>query len=198
VRAQSAAVRGRGFARQPRRAQLRDAASRCTLQVSLCAAAKAVQRRSQQPPLYMVDESVWPHRQMQAFMEKIGRKIECFLSATRANIRASMLASLSSRCNSPDAKLRSLTRSCARKILSYFAGRTPVAERDCNRPHALATAGRVTEIPDNASALSHCQGLCRKPENTLVVSPTTPAARNHNAIRTELQASGVVSKRITT
>jgi len=63
----------------------------------------------------------------------------------------------------------------------------------------LQQQGRVTEIPDNVQRIEAiAKDYVAKPENTLVVSPDNASRQEiNNAIRTELQASAVVSKRIT-
>jgi hypothetical protein len=55
---------------------------------------------------------------------------------------------------------------------------------------------RITEIPDNARRIEAiAKDYAAKPENTLVVSPDNASRRDINdAIRTELKASGAVSK----
>jgi flagellar biosynthesis GTPase FlhF len=60
----------------------------------------------------------------------------------------------------------------------------------------LQQQGRVTEIPENAHRIEAiAKDYVAKPENTLVVSPDNASRQEiNNAIRTELQASGVVSK----
>jgi hypothetical protein len=60
----------------------------------------------------------------------------------------------------------------------------------------LQQQGRVTEIPDNTQRIEAiAKDYVAKPENTLVVSPDNASRQEiNNAIRTELQASGVVSK----
>jgi hypothetical protein len=60
----------------------------------------------------------------------------------------------------------------------------------------LQQQGRVTEIPDNARRIEViAKDYVTKPENTLVVSPDNASRLEiNNAIRTELRASGAVSK----
>jgi ATP-dependent exoDNAse (exonuclease V) alpha subunit len=60
----------------------------------------------------------------------------------------------------------------------------------------LQQQGRVTEIPDNAQRIEAiAKDYVAKPENTLVVSPDNASRQEiNNAIRAELQASGIVSK----
>jgi hypothetical protein len=60
----------------------------------------------------------------------------------------------------------------------------------------LQQQGRVTEIPDNAKRIEAiAKDYVAKPDNTLVVSPDNASRQEINdAIRSELQASGVVSK----
>jgi hypothetical protein len=60
----------------------------------------------------------------------------------------------------------------------------------------LQQQGRVTEIPDNVQRIEAiAKEYVAKPESTLVVSPDNASRQEiNNAIRTELQASGVVSK----
>jgi len=60
----------------------------------------------------------------------------------------------------------------------------------------LQQQGRVTEIPDNAQRIEAiAKDYVAKPENTLVVSPDNASRQEiNNAIRAELQVSGVVSQ----
>jgi ATP-dependent exoDNAse (exonuclease V) alpha subunit len=60
----------------------------------------------------------------------------------------------------------------------------------------LQQQGRVTEIPENAQRIEAiAKDYVARPENTLVVSPDNASRQEiNNAIRAELQTSGVVSK----
>ena len=60
----------------------------------------------------------------------------------------------------------------------------------------LQKQGRVTEIPDDSRRIAAIsQDYAARPENTLVVSPDNASRRDINeAIRTELQNSGALSK----
>ena len=190
-----------GFAPTSRAAQqLRDAGiSADTLQGFL---ARGGQQQMAGDPdrrhLYMVDESsLASTRQMQAFMEKIGPQDRVLLigdirqhqgvdagkpfeQMQQAGMRTALLDTI---VRQKDPELLRAVEHLSRN--ETFSG-----------VDLLQKQGRITEIHDNfrrIAAIAH--DYAAQPENTLVVSPDNASRRAINeAIRTELQNLGVVSK----
>src|SRR5665213_1158717 len=190
-----------GFAPTSRAtAQLREAGiSADTLQGFL---ARGGQEQGKGDPdrrhLYMVDESsLASTRQMQAFMEKIGPQDRVLLigdtrqhQSVDAGKPFEQMQQAGMQTSQLDQIMRQKDPELLRVVEHFAKNETAVGVG------LLQEQGRVTEIPDNAQRIEAiAKDYAAKPENTLVVSPDNASRRDINdAIRTELKASGAVSK----
>src|ERR1035441_712133 len=189
-----------GFAPTSRAAaQLRDAGLTAgTLQGFLT---RGRQEQSSGDPnsrhLYMVDESsLASTRQMQAFMEKIGPQDRVLLigdtrqhQSVDAGKPFEQMQQAGMQTSQLDQIMRQKDPELLRAVEHLSKNETAIGLT------LLQQQGRVTEIPDNAQRIEAiAKDYVAKPENTLVVSPDNASRQEiNNAIRTELQASGVVS-----
>ena len=192
---------GEGFAPTSRAAaRLRDAGiSAGTLQGFL---ARGGQDQFRGDPssrhLYMVDESsLASTRQMQAFMEKIGPQDRVLLigdtrqhQSVDAGKPFEQMQQAGMQTSQLDQIMRQKDPELLRAVEHLSKNETATGLT------LLQQQGRVTEIPDNAQRIEAiAKDYVAKPENTLIVSPDNASRQEiNNAIRTELQASGVVSK----
>jgi conjugative relaxase-like TrwC/TraI family protein len=190
-----------GFAPTSRAAaQLRDAGlSAGTLQGFL---ARGGQDQFRGDPnsrhLYMVDESsLASTRQMQAFMEKIGPQDRVLLigdtrqhQSVDAGKPFEQMQHAGMQTSQLDKIVRQKDPELLRAVEHLSKNETAIGLT------LLQQQGRVTEILDNVQRIEAiAKDYVAKPENTLVVSPDNASRQEiNNAIRTELQASGVVSK----
>jgi ATP-dependent exoDNAse (exonuclease V) alpha subunit len=190
-----------GFAPTSRAAaQLRDAGiSAGTLQGFL---ARGGQDQFRGDPnnrhLFMVDESsLASTRQMQAFMEKIGPQDRVLLigdtrqhQSVDAGKPFEQMQQAGMQTSQLDQIMRQKDPELLRAVEHLSKNETSIGLT------LLQQQGRVTEIPDNVRRIEAiARDYVAKPENTLVVSPDNASRQEiNNAIRTELQASGVVSK----
>jgi conjugative relaxase-like TrwC/TraI family protein len=190
-----------GFAPTSRAtAQLRDAGiSAETLQGFL---ARGGQDQMRSDPssrhLYMLDESsLASTRQMQAFMEKIGPQDRVLLigdtrqhQSVDAGKPFEQMQQAGMQTSQLDQIMRQKDPELLRAVEHLSKNETAIGLT------LLQQQGRVTEIPDNAQRIeSIAKDYVAKPENTLVVSPDNASRQEiNNAIRAELQTSGVVSK----
>jgi hypothetical protein len=148
--------------------------------------------------LYMVDESsLASTRQMQSFMEKIGPQDRVLLvgdtrqhQGVDAGKPFEQMQQAGMRTSQLDQIMRQKDPELLRVVEHFAKNETAVGVG------LLQQQGRVTEIPNNAQRIEAiAKDYAAKPENTLVVSPDNASRRDINdAIRTELKASGVVSK----
>ena len=190
-----------GFAPTSRAAQqLRDAGiSADTLQGFL---ARGGQQQMDGDPdrrhLYMVDESsLASTRQMQAFMEKIGPQDRVLLigdirqhQGVDAGKPFEQMQQAGMRTALLDTIVRQKDPELLRAVEHLSRNETSTGV------DLLQKQGRITEIPDDSRRIAAiAQDYAARPENTLVVSPDNASRRDINeAIRTELQNLGVVSK----
>ena len=190
-----------GFAPTSRAAaQLRDAGlSAGTLQGFL---ARGGQDQLRGDPswrhLYMVDESsLASTRQMQAFMEKIGPQDRVLLigdtrqhQSVDAGKPFEQMQHAGMQTSRLDQIMRQKDPELLRAVEHLSKNETTIGLT------LLQQQGRVTEIPDNVQRIEAiAKDYVAKPEKTLVVSPDNASRQEiNNAIRMELQASGVVSK----
>ncbi|MCU1324350.1 MAG: conjugative relaxase domain protein [Acidobacteriaceae bacterium] len=190
-----------GFAPTSRAtAQLREAGiSADTLQGFL---ARGGQEQAKGDPdrkhLYMVDESsLASTRQMQSFMEKIGPQDRVLLvgdtrqhQGVDAGKPFEQMQQAGMQTSQLDQIMRQKDPELLRVVEHFAKNETAVGIG------LLQQQGRVTEIPDNAQRIDAiAKDYAAKPENTLVVSPDNASRRDINdAIRTELKASGIVSR----
>jgi conjugative relaxase-like TrwC/TraI family protein len=148
--------------------------------------------------LYMVDESsLASTRQMQAFMEKIGPQDRVLLigdtrqhQSVDAGKPFEQMQQAGMQTSQLDQIMRQKDPELLRAVEHLSKNETSIGLM------LLQQQGRVTEIPENAHRIEAiAKDYVAKPENTLVVSPDNASRQEiNNAIRTELQASGVVSK----
>jgi ATP-dependent exoDNAse (exonuclease V) alpha subunit len=148
--------------------------------------------------LYMVDESsLASTRQMQAFMEKIGSQDRVLLigdtrqhQSVDAGKPFEQMQQAGMQTSQLDQIMRQKDPELLRAVEHLSKNETATGLT------LLQQQGRVTEIPDNVQRIEAiAKEYVAKPENTLVVSPDNASRQEiNNAIRTELQASGVVSK----
>ncbi|MHB1702182.1 MAG: MobF family relaxase, partial [Acidobacteriaceae bacterium] len=190
-----------GFAPTSRAtAQLREAGiSADTLQGFL---ARGGQEQAKGDPdrkhLYMVDESsLASTRQMQSFMEKIGPQDRVLLvgdtrqhQGVNAGKPFEQMQQAGMQTSQLDQIMRQKDPELLRAVEHLSKNETAIGLM------LLQQQGRVTEIPDNSQRIEAiAKDYVAKPENTLVVSPDNASRQEiNNAIRTELQASGTVSK----
>jgi conjugative relaxase-like TrwC/TraI family protein len=148
--------------------------------------------------LYMVDESsLASTRQMQAFMEKIGPQDRVLLigdtrqhQSVDAGKPFEQMQQAGMQTSQLDQIMRQKDPELLRAVEHLSKNETAIGLT------LLQQQGRVTEIPDNVQRIEAiAKDYVAKPENTLVVSPDNASRQEiNNAIRAELQASGVVSK----
>jgi conjugative relaxase-like TrwC/TraI family protein len=148
--------------------------------------------------LYMVDESsLASTRQMQSFMEKIGPQDRVLLigdtrqhQGVDAGKPFEQMQQAGMQTSQLDQIMRQKDPELLRVVEHFSKNETAVGVG------LLQQQGRVTEIPDNAQRIEAiAKDYAAKPENTLVVSPDNTSRHEINdAIRTELKASGAVSK----
>jgi conjugative relaxase-like TrwC/TraI family protein len=148
--------------------------------------------------LYMVDESsLASTRQMQAFMEKIGPQDRVLLigdtrqhQSVDAGKPFEQMQQAGMQTSQLDQIMRQKDPELLRAVEHLSKNETAIGLT------LLQQQGRVTEIPDNVQRIEAiAKDYVAKPENTLVVSPDNASRQKiNNAIRAELQASGVVSK----
>ena len=190
-----------GFAPTSRAAaQLRDAGiSAETLQGFLARGGQEQFRGdSSNLHLYMVDESsLASTRQMQAFMEKIGPQDRVLLigdtrqhQSVDAGKPFEQMQQAGMQTSQLDQIMRQKDPELLRAVEHLSKNETAIGLM------LLQQQGRVTEIPDNTQRIETiAKDYLTKPENTLVVSPDNASRQEiNNAIRAELQTSGVVSK----
>ena len=190
-----------GFAPTSRAAaQLRDAGiSAETLQAFLARGGQEQFRGdSHSRHLYMVDESsLASTRQMQAFMVKIGPQDRVLLvgdtrqhQSVDAGKPFEQMQQAGMQTSQLDQIMRQKDPELIRAVEHLSKNET------ASGLTLLQQQGRVTEIPDNVQRIEAiAKDYVAKPENTLVVSPDNASRQEiNNAIRAELQASGVVSK----
>jgi conjugative relaxase-like TrwC/TraI family protein len=148
--------------------------------------------------LYMVDESsLASTRQMRAFMEKIGPQDRVLLigdtrqhQSVDAGKPFEQMQQAGMHTSQLDQIMRQKDPELLRAVEHLSKNETSIGLT------LLQQQGRVTEIPDNVQRIEAiAKDYVAKPENTLVVSPDNASRQEiNNAIRAELQASGVVSK----
>jgi ATP-dependent exoDNAse (exonuclease V) alpha subunit len=148
--------------------------------------------------LYMVDESsLASTRQMQAFMEKIGPQDQVLLigdtrqhQSVDAGKPFEQMQQAGMQTSQLDQIMRQKDPELLRAVEHLSKNETAIGLT------LLQQQGRVTEIPDNSQRIEAiAKDYIAKPENTLVVSPDNASRQEiNNAIRTELQSSGVVSQ----
>jgi hypothetical protein len=146
----------------------------------------------------MVDESsLASTRQMQAFMEKIGPLDRVLLigdtrqhQSVDAGKPFEQMQQAGMQTSQLDQIMRQKDPELLRAVEHLSKNETVIGLT------LLQQQGRVTEILDNVQRIEAiAKDYVAKPENTLVVSPDNASRQEiNNAIRTELQASGVVSK----
>ncbi len=148
--------------------------------------------------LYMVDESsLASTRQMQAFMEKIGPQDRVLLvgdTRQHQSVDAGKPFEQMQLAGMQTSQLDEIMRQKDPELLRVVEHLSK--NETANGLTLLQQQGRVTEILDNVQRIEAiAKDYVAKPENTLVVSPDNASRQEiNNAIRTELQASGVVSK----
>ena len=190
-----------GFAPTSRAAaQLRDAGISAETLQSFLARGSHGQLRGDPSSrhLYMVDEaSLASTRQMQAFMEKIGPQDRVLLigdtrqhQSVDAGKPFEQMQQAGMQTSQLDQIMRQKDPQLLRAVEHLSKNETAIGLT------LLQQQGRVTEIPDNVQRIEAiAKEYVAKPENTLVVSPDNVSRQEiNNAIRTELQASGVVSQ----
>jgi conjugative relaxase-like TrwC/TraI family protein len=190
-----------GFAPTSRAAaQLRDAGISAETLQSFLARGSHDQLRgdSSSRHLYMVDESsLASTRQMQAFMEKIGPQDRVLLigdtrqhQSVDAGKPFEQMQQAGMQTSRLDQIMRQKDPELLRAVEHLSRNETGIGLT------LLQQQGRVTEIPDNVQRIEAiAKDYVAKPENTLVVSPDNASRQEiNNAIRTELQASAVVSQ----
>jgi len=148
--------------------------------------------------LYMVDESsLASTRQMQAFMEKIGPQDRVLLigdtrqhQSVDAGKPFEQMQQAGMQTSQLDQIMRQKDPELLRAVEHLSKNETIIGLS------LLQQQGRVTEISDDSQRIEAiAKDYVAKPENTLVVSPDNASRQEiNNAIRTELQASGIVSK----
>ena len=146
----------------------------------------------------MVDESsLASTRQMQAFMEKIGPQDRVLLigdtrqhQSVDAGKPFEQMQQAGMQTSRLDQIMRQKDPELLRAVEHLSRNETGIGLT------LLQQQGRVTEIPDNVQRIEAiAKDYVAKPENTLVVSPDNASRQEiNNAIRTELQASAVVSQ----
>ena len=148
--------------------------------------------------LYMVDESsLASTRQMQAFMEKIGPQDRVLLIGDirqHQGVDAGKPFERMQQAGMRTALLDTIVRQKDPELLRAVEHLSK--NETATGVSLLQQQGRVTEISDDSRRIATiAQDYAVRPENTLVVSPDNASRRDINeAIRTELQNLGVVSK----
>ena len=148
--------------------------------------------------LYMVDESsLASTRQMQAFMEKIGPQDRVLLIGDirqHQGVDAGKPFEQMQQAGMRTALLDTIVRQKDPELLRAVEHLSK--NETATGVSLLQQQGRVTEISDDSRRIATiAQDYAVRPENTLVVSPDNASRRDINeAIRTELQNLGVVSK----
>ena len=190
-----------GFAPTSRAAgQLRDAGIQAdTLQGFL--ARGGVERSAGDPNarhLYMLDESsLASTRQMQSFLEKIGPQDRVLLvgdtrqhQGVDAGKPFEQMQEAGMRTSHLDQIVRQKDPELLRAVEHLSRNETATGIQ------LLQQQGRIAEIPDDRQRIEAiARDYVARPENTLVVSPDNTSRRDINdAIRAELQGSGVLSK----
>jgi conjugative relaxase-like TrwC/TraI family protein len=190
-----------GFAPTSRAAgQLRDAGIPAdTLQGFL--ARGGVERNAGDPNarhLYMLDESsLASTRQMQSFLEKIGPQDRVLLigdtrqhQGVDAGKPFEQMQEAGMRTSQLDQIVRQKDPELLRAVEHLSRNETSTGVQ------LLQQQGRVTEIPDRQQRIEAiAKDYVARPENTLIVSPDNASRRDINdAVRTELQNSGTLSK----
>jgi conjugative relaxase-like TrwC/TraI family protein len=190
-----------GFAPTSRAAgQLREAGIQAdTLQGFL--ARGGVERSAGDPNarhLYMLDESsLASTRQMQSFLEKIGPQDRVLLvgdtrqhQGVDAGKPFEQMQQAGMRTSQLDQIMRQKDPELLRAVEHLSRNDTATGIQ------LLQQQGRITEIPDPQQRIETiAKNYVARPENTLVVSPDNASRRDINdAIRAELQGSGVLSK----
>jgi conjugative relaxase-like TrwC/TraI family protein len=190
-----------GFAPTSRAAgQLRDAGIHAeTLRGFL--ARGGVERNAGDPNarhLYMLDESsLASTRQMQSFLEKIGPQDRVLLvgdtrqhQGVDAGKPFEQMQEAGMRTSQLDQIMRQKDPELLRAVEHLSRNETAIGIQ------FLQKQGRITEIPDHQQRIEAiAKDYVARPENTLVVSPDNASRRDINdAIRAELQGSGVLSK----
>ncbi|MHB8304229.1 MAG: MobF family relaxase [Acidobacteriaceae bacterium] len=190
-----------GFAPTSRAAgQLRDAGIQAdTLQGFL--ARGGVERSAGDPNarhLYILDESsLASTRQMQSFLEKIGPQDRVLLvgdtrqhQGVDAGKPFEQMQEAGMRTSQLDQIVRQKDPELRRAVEHLSRNETATGIQ------LLQQQGRITEIPDSQQRIEAiARDYVTRPENTLVVSPDNASRRDINdAIRAELQGSGVLSK----
>jgi conjugative relaxase-like TrwC/TraI family protein len=190
-----------GFAPTSRAAgQLRDAGIQAdTLQGFL--ARGGVERSAGDPNarhLYILDESsLASTRQMQSFLEKIAPQDRVLLvgdtrqhQGVDAGKPFEQMQEAGMRTSQLDQIVRQKEPELLRAVEHLSRNETATGIQ------LLQQQGRVTEIPDLRQRIEAiAKDYVARPENTLVVSPDNASRRDINdAIRAELQGSGVLSK----
>ena len=190
-----------GFAPTSRAAgQLRDAGIQAdTLQGFL--ARGGVERSAGDPNarhLYMLDESsLASTRQMQSFLEKIGPQDRVLLigdTRQHQGVDAGKPFEQMQEAGMRTSQLDQIVRQKAPELLRAVEHLS--RNETATGVQLLQQQGRITEIPDDRQRIeSIAKDYVARPENTLVVSPDNNSRRDINdAIRAELQGSGVLSK----
>jgi ATP-dependent exoDNAse (exonuclease V) alpha subunit len=146
----------------------------------------------------MVDESsLASTQQMQAFMEKIGPQDRVLLigdtrqhQSVDAGKPFEQMQQAGMQTSQLDQIVRQKDPDLLRAVEHLSKNETAIGLT------LLQQQGRVTEIPDNVQRIEAiAKDYVARPENTLVVSPDNASRQEiNNAIRTELQASGVISQ----
>jgi conjugative relaxase-like TrwC/TraI family protein len=190
-----------GFAPTSRAAgQLRDAGIQAdTLQGFL--ARGGVERSAGDPNarhLYILDESsLASTRQMQSFLERIGPQDRVLLvgdtrqhQGVDAGKPFEQMQEAGMRTSQLDQIVRQKDPELLRAVEHLSRNETATGIQ------LLQQQGRITEIPDHRQRIEAiAKDYVARPENALVVSPDNASRRDINdAIRAELQGSGVLSK----
>jgi conjugative relaxase-like TrwC/TraI family protein len=189
-----------GFAPTGRAAhQLRDAGiSADTLQSFLVRGGQQTAGDPNSRHLYMVDESsLASTRQMQAFLEKTGPQDRVLLigdTRQHQSVDAGKPFEQMQQAGMRTAQLDTIMRQKDPELLRAVEHLS--RNETTTGISLLQQQGRITEIPDRAERVAAiAREYAARQENTLVVSPDNASRREINqAIRAELQRSGIVSK----
>ena len=148
--------------------------------------------------LYMLDESsLASTRQMQSFLEKIGPQDRVLLvgdtrqhQGVDAGKPFEQMQEAGMRTSHLDQIVRQKDPELLRAVEHLSRNETATGIQ------LLQQQRRITEIPDDRQRIETiARDYVARPENTLVVSPDNASRRDINdAIRAELQSSGVLSK----
>jgi len=148
--------------------------------------------------LYMLDESsLASTRQMQAFLAKVGPQDRVLVIGDirqHQGVDAGRPFEQMQQAGMRTAKLDQIMRQKDPELLKAVEHLSK--NETVQGVKLLQAQGRVTEIPD---AVARFQAIAKdyaaKPENTIIVSPDNRSRQEINqAVRTELQATGAVSK----